>query len=57
VGIGLEYFYSLTDGAVDDDQPGQRIGPPPAEHRVQGHAKKHGHGEQAIDESDVPLGF
>jgi len=46
----------FAQAVADDDQGGERVGPPRTGDRVQREAEQHGGGQQRVDERDAPLG-
>ena len=47
---------SLTDGVVEQQVSGQRIGPPPLRHSIENEAAEHRRRQDAVDHGDSPLG-
>src|SRR5437016_2704718 len=47
---------AFTESVEDDDEPGERVGPPRAHGRVEGEAHEHGHGEEAVDQGHASFG-
>jgi hypothetical protein len=47
---------SLANAVGEDDEGGERIGPPPARRGVERDAEQDGCGERAVDEGDARLG-
>jgi hypothetical protein len=44
---------SLLEGVVDKDEPGRRVGSPPAEEGVERESEQDGAGQQAVDHRDA----